>query len=98
MAASNTSIDLLAGKETKPPVIIDMKDLYTLYYRKGQNPYPMSKNFVCRATSADTQKNLLKAIEASRDHCNNITARFIRCVPLISDLSLDEQKHLENEG
>ena len=97
MASSPTATDL-SGIPKKETVIIDLRDLYTLYYRKGQNPYPMAKNFHYKGQSLDPQKNLLKAIDVGRGHCEQITARFIRCVPLISDLSLDEQKHQDNEG
>ena len=98
MAANpSTSLDQMAGKK-EGPVIIDMRDLYTLYYRKGQNPYPMAKTFVCKTQHLEPEKRLQKAMDVSRSHCEQITARFIRVVPFISDLSLDEQKHQDNEG
>lgn len=87
----------LSGKTSASPIIIDLRDLWTLYYRKGQNPYPMAKNFHLKQTTNDPEKRLRAAMEVGRSHCEMITARFIRCVPLISDLLIDEQKHQENE-
>jgi hypothetical protein len=85
----------LAGTSFKP---IALQDLYIMHYRKGQNVFPLSKTFVCKGQNPDPKKNLMKAIEMSRDHCERITARFVRCVPFISDLAIDEQEHQEKEG
>ena len=72
---------------------ISLTDLYTLYYRKGQNPFPMQKNF-------HSEGGLTRAIQVGKDHCERITARFLRVNRFISDLNKEENDYLalENEG
>lgn len=69
---------------------IALQDLYILFYRKGQNPYPMQKNFVNKG-------GLSKAIDAGKNHCDRITARFLRVDPFIRDLSKEETDYLSSE-
>jgi hypothetical protein len=74
---------------------IALTDLWTLYYRKGRNPFPMIKVFVYKAQTNDPQKNLAKAIDVGRDHCERITARFLRCEPFIAELNAEEQRYAD---
>ena len=89
---SADSLEKLSGVEKKINPV-DLRDMYTLHYRKGQNPFPMSKNFVYTKT-----RDMAKIVEFCRDHCERIQGRFIRVVPFLADLAQDEQKHQDNEG
>lgn len=62
---------------------LDFCDIYILYYRQGHNPYPMTKFFTFKGT-------LQKAIDRGRQHCEYITARFLRVEPFVHDLTEDE--------
>ncbi len=74
-----------------PP--IDIKDVYTLYYRKGQNTFPMIKHFIFKGRPGNSNHdNLLKAIDFCRQHCEMITARFLRCEPFIADFTREEER------
>lgn len=65
-----------------------LKGIYTLYFRKGNNPHSMVKNFF--ATGKDLREN----VEIAKKHCETIGARFVRLEPFLSDLRKDEMTHL----
>lgn len=65
--------------------------LYTLYYRQGNNPHPMSKNFF--TNHASLQDIVLQA----KKHCETLGVRFVRVVPFLNDLRADERKHMNLE-
>ena len=102
-APSNTDLSGLSKAEPNQAKMlmpenfrpIALTDLWTLYYRKGRNPFPMIKVFVYKAQTNDPQKNLAKAIDVGRDHCERITARFLRCEPFIADLNAEEQRYAD---
>lgn len=63
------------------------KALYTLYYRKGNNPHAMTKNFYFAGS-------LREVVERAKKHCETIGGRFVRIEPFVSDLAQDERSHL----
>jgi len=62
--------------------------VYTLYYRKGNNPHSMTKNFY------SSGKDLMETVSIAKRHCEVIGGRFVRLEPLISDLRKDEAAHM----
>lgn len=62
--------------------------VYTLYYRKGNNPHSMIKNFY------STGKDMMESVTIAKRHCESIGARFVRLEPFLSDLRKDEQQHM----
>lgn len=74
---------------------INLGDLYTLYYRKGQNPFPLIKVFHYEGKSSDPKKNLLKAIDRGREFCERITARFLRVEPFVCDLDAQAEDYVD---
>lgn len=62
--------------------------VYTLYYRKGNNPHAMTKQFY------STGKDLMETVTIAKRHCENIGARFVRLEPFLSDLLKDERQHM----
>lgn len=77
---------------------IDIRDLYVLYYRKGQNPFPMQRFFHYKGQNSDAKRNLLKAIDRGREFCERITARFLRVEPFVADLDAQAEDYGNNEG
>ena len=73
----------------KPSEVVEklLKGLYTLYYRQGNNPHPMQKNFY------STGANLRETVDIAKKHCENMGIRFIRVQPFISDIRADERVH-----
>ena len=62
------------------------KNLYTLFFRAGNNPHAMSKHFFL---SGELRDVVLRA----KKHCDTLGYRFVRIEPFISDLAADERKH-----
>lgn len=90
---SETAQGALAERPAKPFVPVDLKDMYILYYRKGQNPFPMSRFFVYKGNSSDSKRNLLKAIDRGREFCERITARFLRVENFVADLDAQAEDY-----
>jgi hypothetical protein len=76
-------------KATTPSEVVQklLSGLYTLYYRQGNNPHPMQKNFY------STGANLRETVDIAKKHCENMGLRFIRVQPFINDLRADERVH-----
>lgn len=72
---------------------IKKESVFTLYYREGQNPHPMLKNFAFPAQLDDkTRKHIMQPIVSrAKAHCEKMGYRFIRVVPFMSSLDLDER-------
>lgn len=60
---------------------------YTLFYRQGRNPHPMTKNFHHTGSIRDV-------VERAKKHCEVLGARFVRIEPLFSNLENDERTHM----
>ncbi len=65
------------------------KLIYTLHYRRGDNPHPMQKNF---EASAEFEKKIGPLVERCKTYCTNMSYRFISVAPWLSDLAMDEKK------
>jgi len=61
--------------------------IYTLHYRRGDNPHPMQKNF-----KASSELKIPQLVERCKTYCTNMSYRFISVGPWLSDLSMDEKK------
>jgi hypothetical protein len=61
--------------------------IYTLQYRRGDNPHPMQKNF-----RASSELKIPQLVERCKTYCTNMNYRFISVGPWLSDLAMDEQK------
>ena len=72
--------DIASGK------LSGKKNLYTLFFRAGNNPHAMSKHFFL---SGDLRDVVIRA----KKHCDTLGYRFVRIEPFISDLAADERKH-----
>lgn len=73
----------------KPSEVVEklLNGLYTLYYRQGNNPHPMQKNFF------STGKDLRETVDIAKKHCENMGIRFIRVSPFLSNIRADERMH-----
>lgn len=60
---------------------------YTLFYRQGRNPHPMTKNFHHIGSLRDV-------VDRAKKHCEVLGARFVRIEPLFSNLENDERIHM----
>lgn len=79
-ASPTPSLPAVIG-EQKPKII------YTLHYRRGDNPHPMQKNF-----EANSELKIPQLVERCKAYCTNMNYRFISVGPWLSDLALDEKK------
>ena len=70
-----------------PTVIEGKRSLWTLHYRKGNNPHPMTKNFW-------HEGSLREVVERVKKHCETLGERFVRLEPFVVDLNLVERQHL----
>lgn len=61
--------------------------IYTLHYRRGDNPHPMQKNF-----KASAELKIPQLVERCKTYCTTMNYRFISVGPWLSDLSMDEKK------
>jgi hypothetical protein len=59
--------------------------MYTLWYRSGDNPGAMTKNFNLPYNDMRT------VIQRTKDHCDLMGYRFVRVKPFLSDLIKDEE-------
>lgn len=93
----STTSETLAGVKSSvtPSEVLQklLNKVYTLYYRKGNNPHSMTKNFYSNG------KDLMETVAIAKQHCEAIGGRFVRLEPFISDLRKDELRfsgHNEN--
>jgi hypothetical protein len=79
----------LSKKNATPSEVVTklLSGLYTLYYRQGNNPHPMQKNFFTNGA------NLRETVDIAKKHCENMGIRFIRVIPFLSDIRADERAH-----
>lgn len=68
----------------------ELSEIYILWFRRGTSPFPEMKFFSFKGT-------LKQAMDRGRQHCDNITARFLRVDPFLHDLTEDEVKHRKSE-
>lgn len=66
--------------------------LWTLWYRKGNNPHPLTLNF--NLASQDWRV----ACERAKRHCEVMNYRFIHVAPFLTDLDKAENFLLNREG
>lgn len=64
-----------------------LRIIYTLHYRRGDNPHPMQKNF-----EASSELKIPQLVERCKTYCSNMSYRFISVSPWLSDLAMDEKK------
>lgn len=88
MTASNTQIP--GSGQVNPPA---EQIIYTLHYRRGDNPHPMQKNF-----KAAPDLKIPQLVERCKTYCTNMSYRFISVGPWLSDLVMDEKKQQSLEG
>lgn len=69
-----------------------LSNVFTLYYRKGNNPHPMVKNFYSNG------KDLQEHVRIAKQHCESTNLRFIRLEKFISDLREDERVYSGREA
>lgn len=77
----------LSPAKLNPKELEGKKSLWTLYYRKSNNPHPMTKNFW-------HEGSLREVVERAKKHCETLGERFVRLEPFIVDLALAERQHL----
>jgi hypothetical protein len=93
---ATTTAELTGVKETEGKKTVSFTDgvktilsqMYTLFYRQGNNPHPMQKNFF------SSGKDLSETVLLAKKHCETVGVRFVRVVPFISNLRADERKHM----
>lgn len=64
--------------------------IYTLHYRRGDNPHPMQKNF-----KASSDLKIPQLVERCKNYCTTMSYRFISVGPWLSDLAMDEKKQTQ---
>jgi hypothetical protein len=76
-------------KNATPTEVLEklLTGVYTLYFRQGNNPHAMQKNFYSNGA------NLRETVDIAKKHCENMGIRFIRVQPFLSNLRAEERAH-----
>lgn len=69
----------------QPSTTIDVKKLFTLYYRTGRHPHPLSTNFEMPTD------DLKKAINEGLRHCQAMNYKFVQVDPFVTDFKKKEE-------
>lgn len=72
-----------------PLVTIGDEKLFTLYYRQGMNPHPVTKTFKFTG-------DFRAAIQRAKSHCELMNLRFVHVTPFMADLDADEKRLQES--
>ena len=87
LGSQSKTIELpFSMEDVKTGKLTEKKNLYTLFFRAGNNPHAMSKHFFLSGELRDV-------VIRAKKHCDTLGYRFVRIEPFISDLAADERRH-----